>query len=100
MSKPRKMPNEELLKAQAREIRQLRDLCSEMYQVIGQFVAYDEGDNLGLSKLLDTLSGAANGEGFHPKQAILPWHLPNDMVHAMERLSALKKLEKLHVESN
>jgi hypothetical protein len=97
MAKARKFPNEVIIKHQGKEIRELRELCSEMYQVIGQFVAYDEDDNLKLSKLLDTLSMAANGEGVHPKQSILPWHLPDDLVQAMERFTALKKLEKLHV---
>jgi hypothetical protein len=97
MSKPRKMPNEDIIRRQAKEIRELRELCSEMYQVVGQFVAYDDDDSLKLSKLLDTLSMAANGEGVHPKQSVLPWHLPDDLIQAMERFTALKKLEKLHV---
>lgn len=98
MSKPRKMPNEELLKSQAREIRQLRDLCSEVYQVMGQFMLED--DALGVEKIMDALSAAANGEGFHPKQGFLPWTLPSEAELALDRFVSLKKLEKLHVESN
>lgn len=95
MSKPRKMPNEDIIKRQAKEIRELRDLCSEVYQVVGQFMLED--DALDIEKIMDALSSAANGEGFHPKQGFLPWHLPPGAEAALDRFVAMKKLETLHV---
>lgn len=97
MSKPRKMPNEDLLKAQGREIRELRALCSEVYQVLGHFML--EKDALGIERVMDALSAAANGEGFDSGKSLLPWRLPPGAENALERFVMSRKLEEVFGEA-